>query len=358
MADKPIIQVDPLKLSDLELSLYENAVDSIKHGIEHYVADADEKRRYKYAILHLSQGIALLLKERLKREHPNFIFSNVATEGKTVDVDTAISRLERIAKVDLGYAKEAILELASLRNKTEHYAVKISKHQVDSIIGRVVPFLVTFTRDELKKSLQFELGEENWQALLAMRGYVESAIRHAELRIRSEDKEAFLCDKCQAYTAVETSRHPREEDEWTLNYSVISCLVCLDITFVRTRCRQCGKEIISRNQPVVQFMSYCDDCAAGLKQEFANFKNPQFVGEVRRWFSKHDSITAEQLFRLLRNVSTAGSSAPSYLSELIDKKAIKFVHDYEQAKYLAAKGHAMGSWNIDLHYTFEWTNQD
>ncbi|MGI0015071.1 MAG: hypothetical protein ACREBU_16765, partial [Nitrososphaera sp.] len=304
--------------SELELSLYENAIDSIKHAIEHYTQDPIEKRRYKYAILHLSQGVLLLLKERLRREHPNFVFTNVTDEGKTVDVEVAISRLERIAKVDLGLAKDSIQELASVRNRMEHYVINLSKQQADSIIGRVVPFLVAFTRDELHRDFPNEIGMETWQALLAIETYLTNAIRAAELRIREDKKVPFYCNRCQANTAVETSYGA---DEWSLNYILISCLVCLSDISIRAECRECKTEII-RNQgeppssdfrkmvdPIVSHYSYCSECKAKLHQEFPNIRVPTFVAEVRRWFQKHPTITTEQLYALLRNVLLAGPTS-------------------------------------------------
>ena len=203
-------------MSQLNLNLYENAIDSIKHAIEHYTIDPVEKRRYKYAILHLSQGVALLLKERLTREHPNLIYTNVSDEGKTVDIETTISRLEKIAKVDLTSARGVILELASLRNQLEHFAVDISQQQADSIIGRIVPFIVSFVRDELGKSFQHEIGDGNWRALLQIQGYRESAIRGAENKIKQQNRTAFLCSKCQAHTAIAILRGPEDNDKWKL----------------------------------------------------------------------------------------------------------------------------------------------
>jgi hypothetical protein len=58
-------------MAELKLNLYQNAIDSIKHGIEHYTTDTDETRRYKYTILHLAHGVLLILKERLGQEHPS-----------------------------------------------------------------------------------------------------------------------------------------------------------------------------------------------------------------------------------------------------------------------------------------------
>lgn len=352
--------------AELQLNLYENAIDSIKHAVEHYTQDTDEARRYKYTILHLAQGVVLLLKERLRREHPNFVFTNVARSSKTVDVDTAISRLEKIAGVDLGYARNIVEELASLRNGIEHYAVNISKQQADSIIGRTMPFLIAFCRDELKKDFPREIGAETWQALLTIETYLASAIRAVEQRLRAEGKRSFYCRRCQAKTAIETSYG---ETEWEINHTVVSCLVCLDDAFIRTECRECKKEISIEPYRSSTFeyyvtadrgspnYSYCTDCVAKLHQEFPNFRLPTFVAEVRRWFQEHDVMTTEQLYAVLWNVFFAGpTSRPTLLEELYEKGVIDFVYDHDREVYLATRHIMPMPWEgFKQHACFRWS---
>ena len=352
--------------TELQLNLYENAIDSIKHAIEHYTQDTDEARRYKYTILHLAQGVVLLLKERLRREHPNFVFTNVARSSKTVDVDTAISRLEKIAGLDLGYARNIVEELASLRNGIEHYAVDISKQQADSMIGRTMPFLIAFCRDELKKDFPREIGAETWQALLTIETYLASAIRAVEQRLRAEGKISFYCRICQAYTAIERSYG---ETEWEINYSVVSCLVCLHDAFIRTECRECKKETTIEPYPSsvfeyhvtaagpVQKYGYCTDCVAKLHQEFPNFRLPTFVAEVRRGFQKHDFMTTEQLYALLWNVSLAGPTGRAILlEELYKKGVIDFADDHDREEYLATREIMAVLWpGFKQHACFRWS---
>lgn len=353
MLGKKTRQTDESQAGQLRLSLYENAIDSIKHAIEHYTSDPLENRRYKYAVLHLSQGTTLLLKERLTREHPNLIFANVADEGKTVEIEVAVSRLEKIAKIDLDPAKEVILELSRLRNRIEHYAVDISKQQADSIIGRIVPFLVSFVHNELGRSFQSEIGEANWQALLKIRDYRDSAIRSAEMRIKQEGRQAFVCPKCQAYTAVAVVSGSTDEGEWILSYAEIVCTVCSDVALIQTECRKCKRPLTLSPRATVPYYSYCEDCQTRLKGEFGGFESPTFVAEVRSWFQQNEVITTEQLYQLLRNVSTAGPSSRSrYLRELMDKGIIEFVDTYEKDHFLATK-HLFTSL-LEPYWRFKW----
>ncbi len=334
----------------LQLSLYENAIDSIQHGIEHYVHDQNEARRYKYAILHLSQGVVLLLKERLRLEHPNFIYSPVTDPSRTVDVHETIARLEKIAHVELDEYKKLILDLAWLRNGIEHFAMDVSKQQADSLIGRTVPFLVDFCRNELDRDFPSEIGAPTWRALHTIESYLTVAIKTTEQRIKREGKPAYRCPSCKGNTATETVR--KGQTEWDLEFTVVSCRVCLNEIFIRTHCRECGKEIIREARsddaypiygykttvdPCVANYSYCSDCDARLRQEFPAISSPRFVAELRRWFRSHSDITTQQLFHLLANAQMAGPTGrPQHLLSVYREGIIDFVNEEDRNQYLEA----------------------
>src|SRR5436189_30259 len=78
----------------LKLDLLENGIDFIRSGIEnHFGQDESDSSARKYAVLHLFSGVLLILKERLRREHPSLIFEKVEDFGDddrpTVSLSTA-----------------------------------------------------------------------------------------------------------------------------------------------------------------------------------------------------------------------------------------------------------------------------
>lgn len=324
----------PITDDELQLNLYDNAIDSIRHAVEHYSsADPVETRRYKYAILHLAQGVTLLLKERLSHEHPNFIFSNVVDSEKTVDMDQAINRLENIAKVDLGSRKELIQELARLRNRVEHYSININKRQAASIIARVVVFLIFFIRDELNRDFRKEIGEENWTALQTIEEYLSHAKREAEIRLKADGNPIFLCDVCQSNTATINKRHPNEPDRRKINYSVVTCLVCQKLVAYREECRGCGKEMLLHDPARLNWESYCSECGQKAREEFPKLALPTFAIEVKNFFQEHETITTEKLLELLQNVASLGSSRYTHVDQLIQQRVIDFVSDIDREAY-------------------------
>lgn len=59
----------------MNITLVENALDFILSAVEW--AKGDDVRSLKYAILHLSDGVELILKEKLRRDHWSLLFADV-----------------------------------------------------------------------------------------------------------------------------------------------------------------------------------------------------------------------------------------------------------------------------------------
>lgn len=141
----------------LELNLVENALDFVLSAARY--ARSTAVHDPKYAILHLSAGIELLVKARLGNEHWSLLFADVdkATErdlklGKirSVDFGTACKRLERI--VDLKLADDELRhlnELRRIRNQVQHFAFKIDIGLVRSLVAKGHNFVLDFVRDNL-----------------------------------------------------------------------------------------------------------------------------------------------------------------------------------------------------------------
>lgn len=84
----------------VEFNLIENAIDPLERAIDLLAWDdeTNDARRLKQAILGVSHGVELLLKERLRRVHPALVWENVDKypnlSARTVGVEGALSRLQ------------------------------------------------------------------------------------------------------------------------------------------------------------------------------------------------------------------------------------------------------------------------
>ncbi len=123
----------------MKFSLIENAIDSIEHGLEHYLVPRNEAlkgagesglqydksldKNYKYAILHFVQAVELLYKERLRREHPAFLYSDIdkPNKTKTVSIGRAERRLQHLCGVSLSRDEIGLIrQLVQIRNEIQH----------------------------------------------------------------------------------------------------------------------------------------------------------------------------------------------------------------------------------------------
>ena len=88
--------------------LVENALDFLLSAAEH--AKAGDARSIKFSLLHLATSVELLFKARLVHEHWALLFQDLSLATResllsgrfrSVDFDTAVGRLARIADVEI-----------------------------------------------------------------------------------------------------------------------------------------------------------------------------------------------------------------------------------------------------------------
>ena len=204
--------METIKHEFLKLDLFDNALTSIVHGLEHYADGIKDATNYKFAILQIFQGIELILKERLSREHWVLIFEKVEKpKGKTVDFDRSVERLRTICNVSLVKYLDKLSLMRRTRNEIEHYKVNISRDEASTLVGSNVPFLVEFLENELGTQLKEHLEEEVWRELLLIEKVYANAKKQADEAIaglRRDEKDGgynpiWICASCDESYMVE-----------------------------------------------------------------------------------------------------------------------------------------------------------
>jgi hypothetical protein len=173
-------------MSDKHMDLLDNGIDFLRSGIEcFYMKDKPEPRDHKYAILHIFAGILLVLKEKLRREHPSLIFMKVEEmakdDSKTVDFDTTVARL--IGCTDWKFNENDLRFLRSaqkLRNKIEHYHFEMNLRESETIIAKLCEFIYLFLHNELDTHLEQYLEWEAWNRVQELRA-IAAKIREEEI---------------------------------------------------------------------------------------------------------------------------------------------------------------------------------
>jgi len=120
----------------LQLNLFENGLDFILSALN-YLKHTNENDKnlsnVKYAVLHMSAGVELILKYRLSLEHWSLLFSKIEVANiqklkngdfQSVDSKECITRLENICGLSISQSmKESIRSLRDKRNKLEHFEI-------------------------------------------------------------------------------------------------------------------------------------------------------------------------------------------------------------------------------------------
>lgn len=159
----------------LRLDLLENAYDYLNAALEHLVSArrSREQRHWKFALLNLTICIELLLKERLKREHPLLIYADIdrfrpiTRSTKTAPFSVVVERLryalgERFEALDKG--RTALAQ--ALRNQILHYDVKLvfpdAYHDFANLLNFVVRLFESEIRGSSPKTLYDIVDRQLW----------------------------------------------------------------------------------------------------------------------------------------------------------------------------------------------------
>jgi hypothetical protein len=139
--------------------IYENAVDSLRIGIEFFLRERSYSSR-KHAILTLFHSIELFLKEHLFQTNPILIYKNIdakiTDDALTVGIKDILVRFENIG---IGLPKDqfSIIEkIQKRRNRIEHHRYD-HKEDDDLIIAESFKFILFFVDDVLKKKLDSDI---------------------------------------------------------------------------------------------------------------------------------------------------------------------------------------------------------
>jgi hypothetical protein len=193
----------------IEFDLLNNAKDSLRQTVELLAFEeiGSDSARLKHAITAAAHCIELLLKEKLRRINPAFVWENVdkfpSLKARTVTVDTAINRLKSIGNVDLSADDQRNLEsLRNTRNAIEHYEWRASEKEAKVIVGNALSFAFAFAQDELGVNLEDDFKrDDTWKMLLeALYDFARSHGKRLEARLRIKGDIPQCCDECGELT--------------------------------------------------------------------------------------------------------------------------------------------------------------
>lgn len=196
-----------MSIIPIKFDLINNAKDSLHHAIEHLTdPDGIRGRDLKIAIRDIAHVIELLLKEKLRRIHPAFIYQDIdkyqLPEASTITTDKAIERIFKFAGIVLGDdSKKTITSCRKIRNAIEHYEFELNPKEAKGIIGRMLSFIFDFSKRYLELDLEGEFRKDDtWKALVEIYEFWEAHVATIEKRLSEEGNPAEECPSCGATT--------------------------------------------------------------------------------------------------------------------------------------------------------------
>jgi hypothetical protein len=119
--------------------MFQHAVESFEHGLEHYLDGSDKGR--KFALLHIDQAIELLLKEKVIQIGKSIYKS----DGTTLSLHETFSSLKDKKLPE----RPRLEELHELRNTIQHKGLTPDAYSTQFYVEVAYEFFKRFLNDEL-----------------------------------------------------------------------------------------------------------------------------------------------------------------------------------------------------------------
>lgn len=277
----------------IRFNLLENALDFLKSAVEYTRTRDEDERNIKYGLLHLCDGIELLIKCRLNAEHWTLVLENVdrtsVTNFATGDFRSAswensIRRLEEIVGVAFSKKEKRLLEhLRKLRNRIQHFDVSISRDEGVSVLAEGLHLAVQFSETKLvsEEWLEEDLKEVR-KALTTFDEFVAHRMRALESRIAEIQEWGFVvpCPQCRQDALFADSERTqclfcgyaedgeKAADAWMQEFGPFRSIKDQMIEPLIERCPECGKLACARVRVAFEECQefpdyYCFSCGMG-----------------------------------------------------------------------------------------------
>lgn len=204
----------------IKFSLYENAIDSITHGIEHLEKGHKDnlKTDYKQSILLIFQGTELLLKSLVSQIDVIYIFDKNSLYEKSKNfLEPTLEELEECKSLEIDkicnivykyYPKyfptnslNIVKKMAKVRNKIQHFGIVIKKNDIMALIGKLYLDVISKVLKLIRDLKSFEKNETLDEELGKIFDFFHNATNEEKmLTILGKDFYRVTCANCNEYS--------------------------------------------------------------------------------------------------------------------------------------------------------------
>ncbi len=275
---------------EYKLDIKENAMDSLNEALAKFdLGERGDTRQYKFAILHFSHFLELVLKLYIESVDEHLLFSKcfkyierrarvdsinlieayekVTSEGfelgtllvnishpHTITLDQALefSKHEKCSITDVNFVDidfcDDIGWIKGLRNNIEHYQFRLSPKEARLCIGRLIRGVDEFTNIFDLFDLKSEVGEENYKVFEVLADEYAQKVKEGEREVLEKEADAYRGVRPKHYALIEWSVYecPECEKKTMIPFADSStgykCTICdnEDSDEIEVECDCCG----------------------------------------------------------------------------------------------------------------------
>ncbi|MEU3625515.1 hypothetical protein [Amycolatopsis coloradensis] len=150
------------------LDLLGNAYSFINESLRCAQGATEDPARWKFAVVHATQALELFFKERLRRVHPLFVYSNVDKPRHTVSLELAMERLASCGvQIEADELKQ-LREARDFRNAIVHFDINVTNEQLKAAYIVLLEFAHSFLANELEDEIHAHTERDLWATEAAL----------------------------------------------------------------------------------------------------------------------------------------------------------------------------------------------
>jgi hypothetical protein len=192
----------------VERTLVDNGLDFVLSALRH-LSGSPGQSDLKYAVLHLSAGIDLILKARLHREHWSLVFESLDKANSrdyergtfvSANFHTVLLRLQNVCGLhDL--PQHHLKRFREKRNRLEHFGLVDSREALIADASHSLSYLIRFIDSELGLR-QSAVLDEIRSRLSTFDKFVEDRTKAIEGELAASPTAVIVCFTCDQIAAA------------------------------------------------------------------------------------------------------------------------------------------------------------
>ena len=197
----------------------ENAYNFLNQSLRHYRKTGRTIKEWPFALLHITQSLELMLKQRLSEIHPLLIYENINHPKNTVSLEQALARLEQTG-ISVGEKEKInIRRAADYRNLVVHYQFELNKYEWKRNFAQLFEFVHFFHVEHLNREVHSKIAKDNWSVEARLMTYFkENFVVYNNLEMHKDNPKAIIDAQRISHSSCGGRKLNRirygEESEW------------------------------------------------------------------------------------------------------------------------------------------------